>query len=73
MAKRVKSRKIKIGFEYGLESIILILLFGLVTFLTGRYFGKKENYSSKINEILPQQDKYDEERVRLILANLNKI
>jgi len=73
MAKRIKSKKIKIGFEYGLESIILILLFGLVTFLTGRYFGKTENYSSKINKIHHKQNNFDEERVRLILANLNKI
>ncbi len=67
MAKRIKPKKIKGGFKYGIESIIFIVLFGIITFLIGRYFGKKENYRSKIN--FNNFEKNIKER----LANLNKI
>ena len=68
MAKRIKSKKIKMDFQYGFESIILIILFGVITFLTGKYFGKKENYR-------PQNifDDNFEKQIKQRLANLNKI
>ncbi len=70
MAKRIKPKKIKGGFKYNIESIIFIVLFGIITFLTGRYFGKKENYRFKINS--NTSDNFENNIIER-LANLNKI
>ena len=69
MAKRIKSKKIKIISEYsGLSSVIFVLLFGIITFLIGRYFGKRENYSKIYN---PYDNFHDD--VKNKLALLDKI
>ena len=51
MGKRIKTKKIKKDinfFGYHFNYIILFLLFGVFTYFTGKYLGKRETFKLMI-------------------------
>lgn len=72
MAKRLKSKKVKINTEYGwIMATISVIVFGVIAFFAGKYFGKKERYTNK--QFINENYDHFEEDIRNKLAMLNKI
>ena len=72
MAKRIKSKRIKIKEGYGwIMTFLSIVMFGVIAFFTGKFFGKKEKYTNK--QFISENYDFFEEDTRNKLAMLNKI